>query len=60
MYKQHATVMGEGNLVRDMNSKAVLETDLDKYKEYKKRKALQDRLLNLEKKFEALLQHVSD
>lgn len=43
------------DLVRDINSKAVLATDVAAYELYKKRRAREDRLLTLEKKLDLIL-----
>lgn len=44
------------DLVRDLNSKAILVTDINKYREYKKRRAYEERILNLERKLEKLME----
>lgn len=44
-------------LIRDLNSKAILETDIDKYNEFKKKKAYENRINDLERKLNILMEY---
>ena len=55
-----AKIIDRPDLIRDMDSKAVLATDLDRYQQHKQRKHFLKNVMNQREEIESLKQDVSE
>jgi len=55
-----AKIIDRPDLIRDMDSKAVLATDLDRYQQHKQRKHFLKNVMNQSEEIESLKQDVSE